>query len=106
MFRVSPLTPIAFVCVQQYLFGSIITYNVSITFTKLSILLQYRRLFVAKPMRRAIYITMIIVAVYGFEACLSGILTCIPVYAFWDVRIQPTAKCLPMFKLVTVQDTS
>ena len=44
------------------------------------------------------------VTVYGTWAVVSAIFNCIPVYAFWDVRIQPTAKCIPQFRYVELNE--
>ncbi|KAF2454920.1 hypothetical protein BDY21DRAFT_373789 [Lineolata rhizophorae] len=68
----------------QALYASIIVYNFGLTFTKLSILIQFLRIFVTKSVRRACFVMIGVVVVYGFWTVLSAILNCIPVDLFWD----------------------
>ncbi|KAF2737808.1 hypothetical protein EJ04DRAFT_590519 [Polyplosphaeria fusca] len=77
-----------------YAFVAILTYCASLTFTKLSILLQYRRIFTYKEMRMTIYIIFGICVALGIESVLTGIFTCVPVDAFWNLEKQSTAICL------------
>ena len=80
------------------LFGSIITYNFSLTLTKMSILLQYRRIFFASDhSNKVIYIAIVITGIYGVCCFFTSLLSCLPVRAFWDLKLQATAKCLPKF---------
>ncbi|KAJ4398678.1 hypothetical protein N0V91_010034 [Didymella pomorum] len=46
--------------VLKYLYFSIITYNISLTVTKISILLQYYRIFTLREMRIPVYIALVI----------------------------------------------
>jgi hypothetical protein len=62
--------------------------------TKLSILLQYRRIFTSKASRLPIYITMGLCAACGTTAVLTAIFTCIPVNAYWNMDMKPFAKCV------------
>lgn len=59
----------------------IIVYNLSLTFTKLSILLQYKRLFPQKGFKLAVHIVMAAVVVYAIWRFFSAIFTCHPVAA-------------------------
>lgn len=59
----------------------IIVYNLSLTFTKLSILLQYKRLFPQKGFKLAVHIVMGAVVVYALWRLFSAIFTCHPVAA-------------------------
>jgi hypothetical protein len=45
-------------------------------------------------MRIPIYVVMGICVAYGIESVITGIFTCIPIDAFWDVMKKPSAKCL------------
>ncbi|KAF2834658.1 hypothetical protein M501DRAFT_943757, partial [Patellaria atrata CBS 101060] len=74
------------------LFASILTYNISLTTIKLSVLMQYLRICVSKPVRRACWIFVGIIVFYGFWTVLSAIFNCIPVQYFWDERGE--GKCL------------
>ncbi|KAH7389433.1 hypothetical protein DE146DRAFT_162982 [Phaeosphaeria sp. MPI-PUGE-AT-0046c] len=78
----------------KYLFFSIIAYHVTLTATKISILLQYRRIFTLQGSRLPIYITMGICVACGTTAVLTATFTCIPVRAYWDFVAKMTAKCV------------
>ncbi|KAF2183865.1 hypothetical protein K469DRAFT_581164 [Zopfia rhizophila CBS 207.26] len=80
--------------ILKYLYFSILCYCMSLALTKISILLQYRRIFSVKEMRLPIYIVMGICVAYGIVTVVTGIFACIPVDAFWDVRKKPTARCV------------
>jgi hypothetical protein len=79
---------------MQYLYFSILSYCVGLTFTKVSILTQYRRIFSVKGARVPIYIVMGICVASGLAAFFTFAFTCIPVDAFWDVLKKPRAKCI------------
>ena len=72
---------------SKRLFASIIFYNFGLTFTKLSILLQYRRICTSKILMRVIHFLMGCVTLYGFCTIISAIFNCVPVPKFWDDRI-------------------
>ncbi|KAF2830466.1 hypothetical protein CC86DRAFT_284143 [Ophiobolus disseminans] len=80
--------------ILKFLYFSILAYCISLTLTKISILLQYRRIFTLREMRISIYVVMGICVAFGIESVTTGIFTCIPVDAFWDLTKRPTAKCL------------
>ena len=73
---------------EQYLFASIITYNFTLCFTKVAILLLYRRVFSIGRTRTGSTILLVFVILYGIETFFSGTFTCVPVRAFWDLEIQ------------------
>ncbi|KAF1956824.1 hypothetical protein CC80DRAFT_445548 [Byssothecium circinans] len=85
--------------VLKFLYWSIFTYCTALTLIKISILMQYRRIFENRPMRIAVYATMAFVIANGIEADTTGLFTCIPPRAFWDVTIQPVSKCIDQYKL-------
>jgi len=76
------------------MYFSILAYCISLTLTKVSILLQFRRIFSVKDAKLPIYIVMGICIAYGIETVFSGTFTCIPVDAFWDLMKKPTARCI------------
>ncbi|KAI2484887.1 hypothetical protein Ptr902_03827 [Pyrenophora tritici-repentis] len=78
----------------KWLFWSIIFYNISLCATKVSILLQYHRIFAVPEMRIPLGLLMGFIVVWGTVALLSSVFTCVPIYAYWDVLAKPTAKCL------------
>ncbi len=65
----------------------------SLTFTKISILLLYIRIFKTTMIKGACYTLLGFVAVYGVWLFFSSIFFCVPVEAFWDESI--TGYCLP-----------
>ncbi|KAL1642596.1 hypothetical protein SLS58_005365 [Diplodia intermedia] len=64
---------------------SIIFYNTALGLTKVSILMQYLRIFAThKAMRIAILTTLTFIILYTLEAVVLSIFTCTPVYHFWN----------------------
>lgn len=70
-------------------------YNLAISFTKFSILLQYLRIFPHKNFRLACYIMIGIVSAYSLWTFFSAIFACIPVSYFWNSNID--GHCLDRF---------
>ncbi|OBT52054.1 hypothetical protein VE04_07498, partial [Pseudogymnoascus sp. 24MN13] len=86
--------------ILKYLFWSIISYCVTLSLVKTSILLQYYRIFGGNDATRyAIYAALIIVIAFGTECVISDIWTCVPVPAFWELSLRPTSKCVDQNKL-------
>ncbi|KAF2463544.1 uncharacterized protein BDR25DRAFT_165387, partial [Lindgomyces ingoldianus] len=69
------------------LFASIMMYNFGLTFTKVSIVLQYLRITIDRGVRRACWALLIFTILNGVQTFLTGILSCYPVAKFWDDRI-------------------
>ncbi|KAI4845563.1 hypothetical protein E4T44_05545 [Aureobasidium sp. EXF-8845] len=67
-------------------------YLAGLTLTKLSILLQYMRLFQGKTIHRIIIGMLIFVAAYGTWSILGALLICTPIHSFWDRK--GDAKCM------------
>lgn len=63
---------------------SIWVYYLALTFTKISILIQYYRLLVYRKTQIAIWIASGIVAAYGIVTVFDSIFLCTPVSRFWD----------------------
>ncbi|KAF2760525.1 hypothetical protein EJ05DRAFT_474395 [Pseudovirgaria hyperparasitica] len=81
-----------------YLYWSIALYGVAITFTKLSILLLYRRIFHAsKSLMWVVWILGSFVLCFGLSIVFSGLFTCTPANGFWNLSVK--AKCVNMFAL-------
>ncbi|KAI8943832.1 hypothetical protein NX059_001805 [Plenodomus lindquistii] len=87
--------PEGIVNVLRYLYLSVIFYNFSLSLTKISILLQYRRIFTVPEMRIPLHVVMGICVAYGITLVISAIFACVPVRAFWQILEQPNARCLP-----------
>jgi hypothetical protein len=73
---------------------SIAFYQATLTFTKISIILQCLRIFVATRIRRTCWIIFAIVVGYGNWSAVSAIFMCRPVAYFWDKTIA-NGYCLP-----------
>ncbi|KAH7081140.1 hypothetical protein BKA63DRAFT_462019 [Paraphoma chrysanthemicola] len=84
----------AVVEILKFLYFSIFAYCTSLTLTKISILIQYRRIFSLRETRISIYVVMGICVAFGIESVITGLFTCIPVDAFWNLTKRPTARCL------------
>ncbi|KAK8231395.1 hypothetical protein HDK77DRAFT_499945 [Phyllosticta capitalensis] len=80
----------------KYVFASIIIYLISLCLTKLSILLQYLRIFGTQPaMRIACFATIAFVVTYTFVAGGMNIFNCKPIHYFWSRALDPTGgSCL------------
>ncbi|KZM24640.1 uncharacterized protein EKO05_0008579 [Ascochyta rabiei] len=85
--------------IMKYLFYSIIAYNISLTITKISILLQYHRIFTIHKMRIPVYAALAMTSVWGLTLLFTSIFSCIPVEAFWEVTEQGNAKCVDIMAL-------
>jgi len=83
------------------LYGTILTYNFGMIVVKLSILCQYRRLFISRYMKWAFWIATTFVIAYGLDIIITSIIPCKPIRGFWDVTLEPQglAKCLPRFTM-------
>jgi hypothetical protein len=71
----------------QGFYFSILSYNISLIFTKISILLLYVRILDASRTRYGCYILLGIVIAYGTWLLFSSIFPCVPVASFWDKEI-------------------
>ncbi|KXT12450.1 hypothetical protein AC579_7374 [Pseudocercospora musae] len=79
---------------RKALWSSIIIYNLGLTSTKLSILLQYQRIFPQRNFRITNWTVMGIVISYALWRFFSAIFACVPVQAYWDISIIHKT-CLP-----------
>lgn len=75
---------------MQWFWASVWIYYSSLCFTKLSILLQYLRVFPSEKFRRGCYILMGVIIAYSLATFLTSVLACIPVASFWDPSIKGT----------------
>lgn len=80
----------------QAFWASIWIYYMSLTFTKVSILVQYLRIFPTRRFRIVCFSVLGLVALYGIWALFGSIFLCYPVRFFWDKSIQD-GKCLDQF---------
>ncbi|KAM7200189.1 hypothetical protein V8F20_005407 [Naviculisporaceae sp. PSN 640] len=76
-------------------------YGASLSFTRISILLLYRRIFTYNWAKRAIEVSLVVVAVLGIWFIISVCTACVPLQAYWrwDLMFGPNgeikATCLP-----------
>lgn len=71
------------------------SFNLSLTLTKISVILLYMRLFRNNHFLIASKILLVLMVVSGFWVTLSGLLMCMPVNAAWDGSTTHK-KCLPV----------
>ncbi|KAF2184948.1 hypothetical protein K469DRAFT_577795 [Zopfia rhizophila CBS 207.26] len=77
------------------LFASIMMYNFGLTFTKVSIVLQFLRITVDPRVRLSCWALMALTVANSIQTFLTGIWTCNPVPKFWDDRIPGTCVNKP-----------
>jgi hypothetical protein len=80
----------------QAFWASVWLYNLSLTFTKISILIQYLRIFVNRRFFIVCMVALGIVTIYGTWTFFGSIFLCTPVPFFWDKSITG-GKCLNQF---------
>jgi len=76
------------------LYSSILVYNAALTLVKISILLQYRRIFTTQSMQRATTIGLVIVGAWGITVVTMLSMLCVPIQALWDQSVH--GRCLPL----------
>ncbi|KAI4761124.1 hypothetical protein E4T52_01887 [Aureobasidium sp. EXF-3400] len=77
---------------HKTLYIAIPVYLAGLTLTKISILLQYMRLFQEKTIHRIIIGMIVFVAAFGTWSIIGSLLICYPVHYFWDRK--GDAKCM------------
>ena len=73
---------------KQSFYSSIVIYNVAVCLTKISILLQYRRIFANTALRKLILFGLGFLICWGITLCFLLPLSCIPVDAFWNPDVK------------------
>lgn len=84
------------VAMSIFFWGALWSYYAALGFTKLSILLQYLRIFPQEWFRKACYGMIGVTVIWTLWAVLSSMIMCVPVHAFWtttDFFHDP--RCLP-----------
>ncbi|KAF2874427.1 hypothetical protein BDV95DRAFT_566165 [Massariosphaeria phaeospora] len=76
--------------------ASLIVYYLSLGLTKISILVQYRRVFTTRTFQIVCWCTMAGVGIYSVWTIFGSIFACVPVRAFWA---QMPAKCIDHFAM-------
>jgi hypothetical protein len=75
---------------MQWFWASVWIYYSSLCFTKVSILLQYLRVFPRGRSRKASFILMGIIVAYSLATFLTSVFACVPVQSFWNPTIEGT----------------
>jgi hypothetical protein len=78
----------------QFLYWTLLANVTAFTLIKVSICMQYRRIFSVTDARIPIYVVMAICIAGGISAFFTFAFTCIPVDAFWNVLDRPTSTCI------------
>lgn len=68
----------------KFLWGSFPLYNLSLTLSKIAVVLQYMRVFVGRRLRIACWVAMGFIVTFGFWSVLSAIFNCVPIQYFWN----------------------
>jgi hypothetical protein len=84
--------------ITKALYGCYLSYSTAITFTKLSIMATYTRVFPTKVViRYTVYGTRVVVVSFWIISILVIIFNCVPVDAAWDYTIK-TAHCIDIVR--------
>ncbi|KAK1995315.1 hypothetical protein LX36DRAFT_659770 [Colletotrichum falcatum] len=83
-----------FVPYMKSFYVSIILYNVATTVVKLSILLQYRRIFANDLMQKMTTWGLVFMTAWTIMLCLLLPMMCLPVAAFWDKTVE--GRCIDL----------
>ncbi|CAI6319376.1 unnamed protein product [Periconia digitata] len=78
-------------------YASLIVYNLGLGLIKLSILLQYKRLFPTKKFQILCWIVITVVALHTAWAVFGSIFACFPVHVFWEKNEE--GACLNQFAM-------
>lgn len=73
-------------------------YNLSLSCTKISILLQYLRIFPQRIFRICAYTLLGIVVVYSLYTFFTAVFLCSPIRYFWDSTVEG-GTCLDRFAI-------
>jgi len=73
-------------------YASIVVYNIAVCLTKVSILLQYKRLFSNRIMQQVTMFGLCFLVAWAVALAFLLTLICQPVAAFWDTTIR--GRCL------------
>lgn len=69
------------------LYVCVILYNLSLTFVKISILLQYLRICITRISKRSCHVVLAFIIAYGITTFFTSVFTCRPVAYFWNSTI-------------------
>ncbi|KAL5395856.1 hypothetical protein PMIN06_004333 [Paraphaeosphaeria minitans] len=81
---------------QKLLLASSVTYSISTTFIKLSLLSFYLRLSNGPAFSALVYCAIFIVIGFGIGSVITVLLQCIPLSSLWDAEAAKGAKCIKL----------
>lgn len=81
-----------FVPYMRAFYASVVVYSTGMCLLKISILLQYRRIFAVPIMRKITTVGLVFEGCYSITITFLQSLMCLPVAAFWDPTIG--GRCL------------
>jgi hypothetical protein len=86
--------------IAMWFWSSVWIYYAALGFTKLSILLQYLRIFPQVNFRRACYGLIVVIVAWSFWATFSALVMCIPIKVFWTAEdFFNDPRCLPRLEV-------
>ncbi|KAH7333395.1 hypothetical protein BKA65DRAFT_403405 [Rhexocercosporidium sp. MPI-PUGE-AT-0058] len=78
-------------------YASILLYNFALAVVKVSILLQYRRIFTAPAMQKACVVGLVVIICWAITQIFLNAMICMPAASFWDPTVP--GKCIPFLPL-------
>ena len=93
---------------NKWFWASLWIYYLALCFAKLSILLQYLRIFPQTMFRRVGYALIAFISAYSCWTVIGSVFSCTPINYFWLHGIDPNAKgkCLNRLAVWSVSDHS
>jgi len=92
--------------ITKYFWLTLWIYYAAMGFTKLSILVQYLRIFPQVTFRRSCYAMIVFVIVFNVWALFSGVFMCTPIPVFWHSLDLLDHRCLPRMATWFVSDNT
>ncbi|KAF2086069.1 hypothetical protein K490DRAFT_58061 [Saccharata proteae CBS 121410] len=93
--HMADLDPTTLMKQEHWFWASTWTYSTCVGFSKLSVLVQYLRIFVDRRTRILVWLSIALMLGYWLEALFVGILQCYPVRYFWDRSVEG-GRCTDM----------
>jgi hypothetical protein len=69
--------------VYKSFWASVWTYNLSLTFTKVSIAVSYFRIFIQANIRRICWVVLVVLVLFGSWTIVGSIIVCLPISDAW-----------------------
>ena len=86
--------------IAMWFWASVWTYYAALGFTKLSILLQYLRIFPQVNFRRMCYAMIGTIVLWSLWTVFSALFMCVPIHAFWTAEdFFNDPRCLPRLEV-------